>query len=515
MKELSRVEQFERIRRDCRNEGLSIRELARRHRVHRRTVRQALADAVPPARKRPVRTAPVLGPYEDTVRTWLIEDKDAPRKQRHTARRVWQRLVDEEGVVVAESSVRSLVARLRKEIGTPREVSVPQTHPAGREAEVDFGEFHAMIGGMLERLWMFVLRLWYSGKAVHVAYADQAAESFLDGHVHAFAVLGGVPTSMIRYDNLKPAVTRVLLGRERWENPRFVALRSHYGYNSFFCLPGKDGAHEKGGVEGEVGRFRRRHLTPVPQVGSLAELNGILAGADTADDSRRIDGRPRTVGDMFTAERAVLAPLPDTDFDVSTALACRVDAKARICVRQSYYSVPQHLAGRRVTARLGARMIEVVADGQVIAVHPRSLHKGTEDLVLDHYLEVLTRKPGALAGSTALAAARANGSFTPSHQRFWDAARRNLGEGPGTRAMVGVLLLHRTLPGAAIEAGMDLAVTTGMFEPDLVAVQARYALEPSAPGPVVPVPSGRVASTARPVPVLTGYDKLLTEQATA
>ena len=102
------------------------------------------------------------------------------------------------------------------------------------------------------------------GKAVHVAYANQAQESFLDGHVHAFNVLGGVPTGKVRYDNLKPAVMRVLLGRERLENPRFIALRSHYGFDSFFCEPGIEGAHEKGGVEGEIGRFRRRHLTPGP-----------------------------------------------------------------------------------------------------------------------------------------------------------------------------------------------------------------------------------------------------------
>lgn len=123
------MEQFERIRRDRRDEGLSIRQLARRHRVHRRTVRAALANAVSPARKVPVRTAPVLGPYEDTVRAWLIADKDAPRKQRHTARRVWQRLVEEQGVEVAESSVRALVAKIRAEIGTGllrRERRVPE-----------------------------------------------------------------------------------------------------------------------------------------------------------------------------------------------------------------------------------------------------------------------------------------------------------------------------------------------------------------------------------------------------
>jgi hypothetical protein len=145
----SRVEQFERIRRDARDEELSIRALADRHRVHRRTVRAALMHAVPPARKPLVRVAPVLGPYEATIRSWLTEDLSAPRKQRHTARRVWQRLLEEEGAVVAESSVRNLVAQLRVEVGGGREqVMVPQTHPAAEEAEVDFGEFQAVIAGV-------------------------------------------------------------------------------------------------------------------------------------------------------------------------------------------------------------------------------------------------------------------------------------------------------------------------------------------------------------------------------
>jgi len=172
LKERSRVDQFERIRRGARDEELSIRALADKHKVHRRTVRQALADATPPARKPPERQAPVLGPHVATIRGWLTADLDAPRKQRHTARRVWQRLMEEEGVVVAESSVRALVARLKTEIGGDRtQVMVPQTHGPAEEAEVDFGEFAAVIAGVWMKVFMFCLRLSHSGKAVHVAYA--------------------------------------------------------------------------------------------------------------------------------------------------------------------------------------------------------------------------------------------------------------------------------------------------------------------------------------------------------
>jgi len=171
---------------------MSIRALADKHQVHRRTVRAALADAVPPVRKPPVRTAPVLGHYEALIRGWLVADLEAPRKQRHTARRVWQRLLEEHDAVVAEYSVRSLVAQLRVEVsGAKAQVMVPQTHPPAEEAEVDFGEFQAVIAGVVMKLFMFCLGRSHSGKAVHVAYANQSQESFLDGHVRAFEAVGG------------------------------------------------------------------------------------------------------------------------------------------------------------------------------------------------------------------------------------------------------------------------------------------------------------------------------------
>jgi hypothetical protein len=178
----SRVELFEKIRRDRRIDEPSIRELADRHGVHRRTVRQALADAVPPPRKvYPVRPRPAIDGWATVIDAWLIADKDIPRKQRHTARRIWQRLVAEHQATLSEVTVSRYVARRRVELGlATREVAIPQTHLAGAEAEVDFGEFYATIAGLVVKCWMFVMRLSHSGKAFHVAFATQAQEAFLD-----------------------------------------------------------------------------------------------------------------------------------------------------------------------------------------------------------------------------------------------------------------------------------------------------------------------------------------------
>jgi hypothetical protein len=403
-------------------------------------------------------------------------------------------------------TVSRYVAARRVELGLDRvQVAVPQTHPPGAEAEVDFGEFYATIAGSLIKVWMFVMRLSHSGRAFHVAFATQAQEAFLEGHVLGFAHFGAVP-ARIRYDNLGPAVVRVLRGRDRTESERFIALRSHYGYDSFFCIPGKEGAHEKGGVEGEIGRFRRAHLVPIPKVGSLAELNELIAAGDLVDDDRVITGRAVTVGAAFAAELPHLGPPPGEAFDAARLLEARVDSRARVSVRQCYYSVPVRYAGRRLPVRLSATTVQVLDGATVVAHHERAVGRYVEVLTLDHYLEVLKIKPGALPGATALAQAKACGAFTVTHQRFWDAARAERGDAAGTRALIEVLLAHRHLPAQALATAMGNAVAAGALDPAAVLIDARR----QAAGQVAPViPIGALARYDRPAPSLAGYDDLL------
>jgi transposase len=331
LKARSKVELYERIRKvRAREPDVSVRELARRFRVHRRDVRAALISAVPPPRKAgPPRPAPKLDPLKPIIEAWLEADKDAPRKQRHTARRIWERLVDEHGAEIAEPTVRRYVAEVKARTARPLvEVAVPQHHPLGVDAEVDFGDIAVYLAGVLTTVHLFVMRLSASGQALRYAYLNQAQEVFLDGHVRAFEFFGGVP-AVIRYDNLKAAVARVMRGRTREESERFTLLRSHYGFESFYCRPGIEGAHEKGGVEGEIGRFRRRWLVPVPHVASMAELNELLAEASERDSKRHIDQRRQTVAEHFAVEAEFLAALPAERFDASLLLTARVDAKSR------------------------------------------------------------------------------------------------------------------------------------------------------------------------------------------
>lgn len=508
---MSKVEVFEQIRLARRDEQLSVRALAARFRVHRRDVRAALLSPVPPSRKTPVRTAPVSGEWRPWIKAILIADQDAPRKQRHTAARVHARLASEKQVVISESTCRKIVAELRAEIaaeraaggGLPVKVFVPQTRLPGREAEVDWGQFQAVLGGVTVTLHLFAMWSAFATCGFHRAYVNEAQESFLDGHVRAFTRFAGVHTR-IRYDNLKTAVTKILKGRDRIENTQFIALRSHYGFESFFCEPGIAGAHEKGGVEGDIGRFRRRYLTPVPAFDTLGDLNVYLEACDLTDAERWVHGRVpgvgSTAGGLLRLEQGAMWGLPVEAFPAVTRLTARADTKARVCVRQSFYSVPARLAGQRVAVLLGAETVTVTSANTQVAAHVRAIRRGSEILDLDHYLEVLWRRPGAMPSATALAQARASGRFRPEHQQFWDQARRELGDPAGTRALCDVLLLHRHHPVADVLAGITAALTVASVDAAVVAVETRRAVEHQHRAPAL--------LNERP-PDLTTYDSLL------
>jgi transposase len=506
----SRVELFEQIRRDRDREGLSIRALAARHGVHRRAVRQALASPVPPAKRSPSsRPAPKLGAYRALIDAWLEGDREAPRKQRHTAKRIHRRLVDEHGADVAQTTVRDYVRARKRALGwSVGEVFVPQVHAPGIEAEVDWGEARVDLAGARTRVHLFFMRPSFSGAAFCQASLVETQQAFLELHVEAFEWFGGV-FERIRFDNLTSAVKQVLKGRRRLETDRFVALRSHYLFESQFTTPGIQGAHEKGGVEGEVGRFRRNHLVPVPAVADLAELNALLLAGCEADLGRRIVGRQVTVGEAWAQERPLLRALPAEPFDASEAAAPRVDAKSLVTVRQNRYSVPVAFAGLRVSARIGAGEITISHAGAEVARHERLHGRFGTSAQLDHYLELLARKPGGLERSLALAQERERGAWPEAFDELWAALADRYGRSEAARQMVDVLMLCREHGPDRVALAVRGALAAGAHDGRAVAVLARRAETAQA----APAPLGdlqpRLGAHARPAPDLTDYDQLL------
>ncbi|MFE7778437.1 hypothetical protein ACFU5O_32045 [Streptomyces sp. NPDC057445] len=315
------------------------------------------------------------------------------------------------------------------------------------------------------------------------------------------------------------------LSRARVETDRWIAFRSHFGIESFYCRPGIDGAHEKGGVEGQIGYFRRNHFTPVPEVSSLAELNEMVEQWDLHDGRRRIGSRPRTIDEYFAVEQPLLMPLPEEPFETGRVFTPRVDRYSQITVRTNRYSVPVRLIGKRVRVVLHASHLVVYDQNVEVARHERLIAKASCRLELDHYLEALIRKPGAFPGATALEQARSAGKFTPVHDAWWAQARKVHGERDGTRALIEVLLLARHIPHEHLVAGLATALRAGALTSDAVALEARKAAQAEDEPPVAALPAGTSGSATvtflhewrlahlppdtRPLPSVTPYDQLL------
>jgi hypothetical protein len=338
-----------------------------------------------------------------------------------------------------------------------------------------------------------------------MAFETQCQQAFFEGHVAAFDFFTGV-FATCRYDNLKAAAKKTLRGRGRVENERFVALRSHYLYESWFTLVGLEGAHEKGGVEGEVGRFRRNHLVPVPEVADLAELNERLLACCIRDLDRTIAGQTETVGARLSREIEMLRPLPASVFPTWEQSTHRVNQKSMITVRRNYYSVPVRLVGTKVSARVGAREIDVLADGKLVASHPRLRGSQLRSARLDHYLELLKNKPGALEHSLALRQEREQGRWPDCFDELWALLRERVGASDAARQIVDVLMLCRDHDLATVELAVRGALAAGAIDGRAVALLIDRKTRP--PAAAIELPD-RLARHDRPAPGLGEYDQLL------
>src|ERR687898_323278 len=384
------VELYGRVRHACHVEGLSIREAARRFGIHRNTVRKMLAFSVPPGyRRRGPPARPRLGPFTAVIDRILAADRSAPAKQRHTAKRIHERLRVEHGFAGGYTIIKDY---LRERQARAQEMFVPLAHPPGH-AQADFGEAVAVIGGVRQKIHFFCLDLPHSDAGFLKAYPAERIEAFLDGHNAAFAFLGGVPQSIL-YDNTRLAVARILGDGTRQRTRAFAELQSHYLFLDRFGRPGK--GNDKGKVEGLVGYARRNFLVPVPAFASFAELNAHLEQRCLERLDHRVRGHAETIGERLVRDLAALQARPAAPYEACERKAARVSAMSLVRFDRNDYSVPTEYGHRAVLVRGHVDEVVIACGAETIARHPRSYAR--EDFVFDprHCLALLERKAGAL-----------------------------------------------------------------------------------------------------------------------
>lgn len=502
----AKVELFEEIRREYEFGVGTIAGTAKKLGVHRRMVREAIGSALPTPRKKTERPRWKLKAAVEFVDGVLEADRKAPRKQRHTAHRIWVRIQSElPDCKIAERTIREYVHTRKIALGLlVREVCIPQSYPWGAEAQIDWYEAYADLAGERIKLQVFAMRSMASGAAYHRAYLHATQQAFLEAHELAFAYFGGV-FRKLRYDNLTSAVKKILRGARREETARFVALRSHWRFEAEFCTPAEP--HEKGGIEGEAGYFRRNHWVPVPEAMDIADLNKQLLEACQQDEHRVITGREQSVGVSLLVEREHLLPLAEEGIDLAQMSFPTVNGFGCAKILTNAYSAPLP-AGTEVQAKAYASTVELWHEGRCVARHERCYARQQQILDLEHYLDVLYRKPGALAGSKPLEQMREAGLWPPSFDRIWQALIARHGKQSGTRQMIELLKLAQKHGRSKLQAAIESALAGGCY--DAAAVQHLLTAEELRHAPCEAIDVGALQRYARPLPVMHEYDQLLT-----
>src|ERR671926_711084 len=384
------VELYARVRRAVQVEGMSRREAARRFGIDPKTVAKMLRFSVPPGYRRSKPPArPKLDAFVPIIDQILETDRAAPPKQRHTAKRIYERLRDEHGFSGGYTIVKDYV---RERQARAQEMFVPLVHPPGH-AQVDFGEAVAVIGGVQQAIHFFCLDLPHSDACFVKASPAERTEAFLDGHVAAFSFLGGVPRSIL-YDNTKLAVVHILGDGRRERTRSFAELQSHYLFLDRFGRPGK--GNDKGKVEGLVGYARRNFLVPVPDVADFATLNAHLERRCLDRLDHRVRGHTESIGEWLKRDLAAPQTRPGAPYEACDRKAGRVSALSLVRYDRNDYSVPTAYGHRAVLVRGYVEEVLIACGAEIIARHPRSYAR--EDFIFDplHYLALLERKVGAL-----------------------------------------------------------------------------------------------------------------------
>lgn len=382
---------YQQIRRLHLVEKKSHRTIARQLGVSRKTVRKYCSgETSPDLRKQQERKAPLREVAEVTIVRLLDENKTLPRKLRWSAARIWQHLVEQEGIAIAESTVRQYVRELRQ---THPDIFIPLAHDPGEAMQVDWGDMPAVIAGLRQVVSTFCVALPHSGGVIGFAYPDKSMLCFLDGHIRAFELLGGVPQYCL-YDNLKTAVFKGS-GKQAVKNRQFMRLEAHYAFQAVFC--NAESGWEKSSVENAVAIIRSIAFTPMPRVADFAQLQEhITSKCLKYIDEHKIRNHFAAVKEEFAADRAALLPLPAMPLDTGFTIPALVHPDLTVRHDNIRYSVPPELVGKQVTLRLAPFYLSVFHDGSEVYRHRRVAEKGDHQYVLEHYLQILSRKPRAV-----------------------------------------------------------------------------------------------------------------------
>ena len=451
------MELYARVRRAVVVEKMSEREAARQFGVSRETVRKMLRYSVPPGyRRQQAARRPKLDAWTATIDQILEDDKARHKKQRHTAKRIFERLREEHSYSGGYTIVKDYV-RLRKL--SQREMFVPLEHPPG-DAQADFGEALAVIGGVERKAHYLVVDLPQSDDSFVMAFPAETTEAFLEGHNHAFAYFGGVPRTIL-YDNTKIAVARILGDGTRTKTRAFSELQSHYLFAEKFGRPGK--GNDKGKVEGLVGYARRNFMVPVPRFATWDDFNAHLLAQCQKRRERKLRGHQKTIGERFAKDQEMLLPLPAAPYEACDKHATRVTSMSLVRYKTNDYSVPVEWGHREVLVKAFVHEVVICAGSEVIARHARSYER--EDMIFNplHYLALLEQKPNALDQAAPLAHWIRPECFEQL-QRLMEA---RLGK-KGKREFVQTLRLLETFTMTEVERAISQALRLGAISFDAV-----------------------------------------------
>lgn len=461
-------ERWTEIRRNVLTGAMSKREACRHYDIHWLTLKKILAHEEPPGYRRVRRPRrPKVDPVLPIIQAILEADATAPKKQRPTAHRLWQRLRDEHAFTGSYTVVKDAVRALK---ASRQEVFLPLSHPPG-EAQVDFGFAQVMVRGVQTAVALFVLSLPYSDAVYCQAFPRECTEIFLEGHARAFAFVGGVPRRSA-YDNTKTAVARSTGSRERQVTREFQRLQSHYLFAPHFCLVRRP--NEKGHVERLLDYARANFLVPVPAVDSLAELNTRLAEQCLRDQGRAVRGKPGTGATLLAEERGAFLPLPPRSFEARRVTPDAADGQSLVRFDTNSYSVPPRYAHRRLTVVATVDEVRVIHEDRLVARHPRCWDHERYLFNPIPYLALRERKPGGFDYARPLEHWELPECFGLLRRRL-EAADPT---GHGTRAFIRVLRLLEKFPLPQVADAVGYALDMDVIDPDSIRVILDHRADP-------------------------------------